>query len=262
MNKIPLILLAAIFAASIARGQEKSSTDSLQNVDSVLVDDLSSNNAIFEFNNLRASFEDGLLNVKTSTDSSIYSRAFNDPVLYAQDLNADSADEFIVVDYQQNGKNYVYNMYIYKIFDEFSLVDSLYSGLVEPYFEINSELNKTILVAGDPEFDFLNNPDSDETYSPMRCYAFEDDFIVSVDDELYDIYIKNNDEIISFLDEFYQTNGKIPANTEKVKAAIAEVYINYLSAQEKALAQKFIDSYYFSADKESFIIQLNKLNEE
>ncbi|MDP4114883.1 MAG: hypothetical protein Q8903_02045 [Bacteroidota bacterium] len=263
MYKILLTIFVVVIGFSFANAQVFTPKDSLSiSSDSLSGDEEFDNDSVFEFDNYKATITDGLLSVSDLQDNVVYSRAFNDPVIYTEDIDADSSDEFIIVDYQQKGTEFLYSMYVYKISEDVKLADSLFSGLVEPYLVDDEELGGIMIVAGQPEYDYLNNTDTEDLYSPIRCYVFENEELFDVDDELYDIFIDTNDELTATLDEFYKKNDSDCKSTEKIKAAIAEIYINYLSAQEKSLAQKFIDSYYFCNDKEKFVEKLNKLNEE
>lgn len=263
MYRILLTIFAVLIGFSFCKANTMFPKDSLSVVsDSLTDEEVVDDDSVFEFENYKAVLTDGVLTISDLQGSRVYTREFNDPVIYTEDLDADSSDEFLVVDYQQKGSQFLYNMYVYKIDEEVTLADSISSGMIEPYLVEDEELGSIVIVAGQPDYDYLNIPDSEEIYSPLQCYVFENGELFDVNDELYDIFIDANDDITSSLDDFYRKNNPSCDSTKKVKAAIAEVYINYLSAQEKSLAQKFVDSYYFCSDKAKFLEELNKLNEE
>jgi hypothetical protein len=263
MYRLLLTIFAILIGFSFCKANTLFPKDSVSTVsDSLSDEDVIDDDSVFEFESYKAVLTNGILTISDLQGVTVYTREFNDPVVYTEDIDADSSDEFLVVDYQQKGSQFLYDMYVYKIDDEVKLADSISSGMIEPYLVEDEEMGSIIVVAGQPEFDYLNLPDSEDIYSPLQCYVFENGEFFDVNDELYDIFIDTNDDITAALDDFYRKNNPTCDSSKKMKAAIAEVYVNYLSAQEKSLAQKFIDSYYFCSDKAKFIDELNKLNEE
>jgi hypothetical protein len=121
----------------------------------------------------------------------------------------------------------------------------------------SEEINQMVLLAGYPELDSVNRAsDLDTVFSPINCFAFEGEKIYSVNEELYELFIIENDALISLIQQQIKRDCN---GSKKMLPAIISVYINYLNASEKSLADKFLNEYYFCKDKQKIQTFLREL---
>lgn len=66
------------------------------------------------------------------------------------------------------------------------------------------------------------------------------------------MYINENEDIIDYLDNYFQSNENDCTNSRQVLGAIAAGYANYINAGEESSADKFLSTYYFCLDKDLF----------
>ena len=71
-----------------------------------------------------------------------------------------------------------------------------------------------------------------------------------VNDEVYNVFINENESIINYLDDYLNDNSKNCKTSITVKAAIAAAYANYINAGEKSVASQFLKNYYLCEDLE------------
>jgi hypothetical protein len=219
---------------------------------------------LYSQNDLSTSYkiaiQDSKLCVKDQANNIVYERLFYSPVGKFVDFNHDGLDEYFVKDAKVDGAYTYYTAYVFSQKDSFCLVDSVYSGLTEPSVIVSDEVNTTVLVTGQPELDSLNilyNPDN--LYTSFNCFKFEKEKFYNANDEFYDIFVNENDLLISYIEKEYNKNSKQCAKTKMLKPAIAAVYLNLLKASEVVMAKQFINNYYFCEDKEEFIKFLKDL---
>ncbi len=216
---------------------------------------------VFHYDTFSVKLVNTKLNEYDRNNKIIYTRDFNSPQDFAVDLDGDGIDELLVNDsYTDSGKTY-YTLYIFNTVDSLYLADSIFSGLIEPYETKSDEAKGTIIVSGNPCIDSLNN-DSDNIFLPVNCWKYDNGQLFLINDDLYKIFITENDNIIDYLDNFYLSNKKDCSSTRKIKAAIASGYINYFHSGDKILARQFIREYYLCNDAESFEQNLNKILKE
>ena len=189
----------------------------------------------------------------------VFESSFNNPNGNVTDLDNDGYTEFILNDYLiRDGRKYYYT-YLYNTIDSFYLIDSIYSGLKQPYLIYSDELSEEILVTGTPDTDTLNTTQSFKIFSPLICWGFTDNQFGIVNDKLYDIFIDENNNNIDYIDSLYRKYGKNCSTTIMLRAAIAAVFINYIYADESTVADKTFNKYYNCEDKEKFKEAIKKL---
>ncbi|MGE5436824.1 MAG: hypothetical protein ACM3O3_06315 [Syntrophothermus sp.] len=215
----------------------------------------------FTFDDYNISVTNGILSVEDSAAGLTFTKKFSNPVVDVIDLDDDGVNEILIKDFTvQNSKNN-YSIYVCKDLENgFAISDSIESGSVEPY-SISSDSMEYVLVTGNPKFDKYNE-NNEEVYSPINCWKYEGNQLVLINDEFYDIFINENENIINYLDEYFDVNKKDCNSSKAVLAAIVSAYINYLNAEEHTLALQIIQNYYFCTDKDNFKKQLDILNEE
>ncbi|MCX6149295.1 MAG: hypothetical protein NTX22_02080 [Ignavibacteriales bacterium] len=189
----------------------------------------------------------------------VFEKIFSHPKGFVVDMDNDGAVEFLVNDFTiRQGKSF-YSTFLYNTVDTFYLIDSIYSGLKEPYYSFSDELNEVILITGSPDFDSLNTSEMETIYSPLVCWGFVGFELAIVNDQLYDFFIAENEKYIDFIDQFYKSKGTGCNSTSLLKSVIAALFVNYIYADEKAVAEKSIQQYYNCDDREKFKEAIKKL---
>ncbi len=189
----------------------------------------------------------------------VYQKNFIHPTGYVTDLDNDGNVEFLVNDCRESeGKNY-YSVFIYNTIDSFYLIDSILSGLKEPYYTFSDEVNEVILITGSPDFDVYNSDEIETIFSPLVCWGFQGNEFGLVNDQLYDIFINENEKYIDFIEAQYKNKGKNCSTANLLRGVIASVYINYCYADEKAVADKSFDEFFVCDNKTLFKEEIKKL---
>jgi len=216
---------------------------------------------LFRYDNFSVKIVGSNLNEFDKNNKVIFTKHFNAPQDFTMDLDADGIDELLVSDsFVDSGKTY-YTLYIFNTVDSLYLADSIFSGLVEPYETKSDEAGGTIIVSGNPYLDSLNI-DYDNIFLPINCWKYENGQLYLINDDLYKIFVKENENIIDFLDNFYENKKPDCNSTNLVKAAVSAGYINYFHSGDKILARQFIREYYHCDDANSFEQNLNKILQE
>ena len=205
----------------------------------------------YDFNSFSVKIENNILQAYDNNNKVILEKKFNDPRDFTTDLDGDSVDEYLVIDITRQNNGNFFTLYIFSTIDSFYVADSIPSGFFEPYQATSEEAGGTIIVSGNPNFDSLNAGDGDD-YVPINCWKYDNGEIFSVNDEVYNIFLTENDTLLDLIDSYFGNSGDSCATTKKMKAAIAAAYANYLSAGDKILAAKFLKKYYLCPDQENF----------
>ena len=192
-------------------------------------------------------FQGNLLQAFDNNNQIFYQKKFNNPEPYTADLNDDDADEYLVLDSTVNNNVPWYILYIYNTKDKFSLIDSIISGSTEPYETTSGDLGGTVIVA-EIDFEQFNNG-TENYFIPINCWRYEDSAIFLVNDEVYNVFINENESIMNYLMIILTIIQKI-AGHQMIKAPIAAAYANYMNAGEKSVASQFLKSYYLCEDIE------------
>lgn len=200
--------------------------------------------------NYSTKIENTVLKVFDLSGKQVLAKKFNDPLSFSSDLDGDGVNEIIVDDNYTVGSGVCYTMYIYNCIDEFKLADSIVSGLRAPYVS-NSEEIGPVIISGNPKFDSLNK-DTADVFVPISCWKYEDGEVFNINDEVYNLFIGENEDTIDYLDSYFESEGKNCRSSKAAEAAIASTYVNYLNAGEKALAEHFLERYYFCHDVSDF----------
>lgn len=208
-------------------------------------------------NNFSISLETKTLVVKDESDRIILQSSFYNPVSYVTDLDGDSSDEFLIIDSAAVPPRGEYLLYIYNTIDSFYLADSINSGSVEPYYTMSEELNEVVIVTGDNAFSYIDK--GSEAVLPLNCWKYESGELYDINDEVYDLFISENEALIEVLDDHFDANGRDCTSTGKVKGTIAAVYSNYMNAGEQSIASQFLNNYYLCPDLEQFRGELDEL---
>lgn len=218
-------------------------------------------NEIHTFDLFTTQINNDLLLVRNLDSTIIYQKKFNDPTDLAADLDGDGVNEYLVTDaVEENGSSY-FTVFIYNTIDTFYLADSIFSGLIEPYLSESEDVNGTVVVTGNPNFDTLNH-DTTQIFIPVNCWKYSDGGVSLVNNRVYDVFISENDDIVDFVDKYYKSNPKSCSSTKNILAAIASVYSNYMNASENAIAAQFMDNYYFCSNVDQFKTKVINLMKE
>lgn len=189
----------------------------------------------------------------------IMETTFNNPNGFLIDLDEDGSEELLINDFIVDRNHLLYTLYLFSPVDSFMLVDSIYSGLIEPYYVFSDEIDSYMVITGSPDFDEFAQADTEYIYSPLVCWSYSDEGLTIINEQLYDTFIQENDKIISFLDQEYISNGKSCETTTELKQAIATVYANFYHAGEKTNAESFLRNYYLCNDITEFKNKLKEL---
>lgn len=192
-------------------------------------------------------------------NKTVYERQFQDPYAYTLDIDGDGASELLINDDTQTDGQDNYTLYVYNTVGSFYLIDSIYSGLKEPYSFFSDEINSVVLVTGSPDFDSLNVAGQDEVFSPLVCWSFVDSSLNIVNDQLYNVFLQENEANMNYMDSFFKERGRNCESSRLLKAVIASAYANYIYADEYALADKVLEEYYLCEDLKQFKEQISKL---
>ncbi|MEI7811173.1 MAG: hypothetical protein WCJ01_01975 [Ignavibacteria bacterium] len=213
--------------------------------------DIFAQDTTFTIENYRIDLRQFTLTV-SNVNSKVYDKTFFSPMGYSLDMNNDGIEELIISDYQQIAGFEYYTIYVFNTSGSFYQTDSIYSGLKEPYFIYQDEIEALVLVTGSPDFDSMNSTGLETAFSPLTCWCFDDSSLAIVNDRLYDIFLEENTNNIAVLKLFYEEQGKDCRITEIMKPVIASIYINYIRADETAMAERTISQYYYCDDREKF----------
>jgi len=203
-------------------------------------------------NKFETKVEANKFSVLTTSGEAIFEKVFNDPAGLVVNLRDGSDVEYLIRDKKIENGIPKYFAYIYCITDSFYRIDSLYSGVYEPVPFYSNELERTLLLVGNPDFDSLYSPYEQEHFSSLNCLLYDEGNLYNVNDQVYDIFLQENEAIISYIESSWSGTGKDCSATTDIKSAVAAAYLNYLNAGEKVLAHQFLNDYYLCPDKESF----------
>lgn len=180
------------------------------------------------------------------------------PSLDYNDFDDDGMNEVLIIGQQKFHNITRYFVLIYKVDQYINLIDSIMSGVQKPELIFSNEAEQVVLAVGYSEFDTFNF-NSKSNYSPIRLLNYDgEQFFVDFED-FFDILLKENDEIFAQLDDDFSNNGLNCSTTSLNKAAIGALYINYLNAGEKAMAEHVLDSFYFCNDRLEFTTILKNI---
>jgi len=189
----------------------------------------------------------------------VFQRDFIHPTGYVIDLDNDGNVEFLVNDYRETEGQSYYSVFIYNTVDSFYLIDSILSGMKEPYYTFSDEINEIILITGSPDFDDYNSTEIETIFSPLICWGFQGNEFGLINDRLYEIFINENEKYIDFVEAQFKAKGKDCNTANLLRGVIAAIYINYYLADEKAAAEKSFDEFYRCENKEKFKEEIKKL---
>ncbi len=201
--------------------------------------------------NYRIKIDNSLVTAFDLNGKPVYNKKFNFPQSFSSDLDGDGINEVLVEDTYRKGINTYYILYIFNTIDTFSLADSVVSGLRAPYVTGSEDAGGTIIVTGNPKFDSFNK-DTSDIFVPVNCWMFENGELFNVNDEVYNLFIRESEGIMDFIDSYPESDAKNCSSSKILEAAIASGYVNYLNAGEKILAEQFIKKYYKCPDLNEF----------
>ena len=186
------------------------------------------------------------------SDSTLfYQKKFSAPMIFPVDLDSDNVNEIVAIDYRVIGGKKDYTLYIYNTLDSLYLADSVNSGSTKPFRTYSEDLNTILFATGNAAFDSLNTVDT-LSHLPINFWKFEDGALYLANASVYELYLKENDNIIDQIEKYYLRKRKTCESTRNVKGAIASGFINYYNAGEKTLASQFLKNYYLCDDIDNF----------
>lgn len=212
------------------------------------------------FESFKVKLENKSLLVLDSLNQIVFTKTFHNPVLTLSDLNKDGVDEIIVIDSASAYEQPDYFLFVYSFDEDIILIDSVYSGVTQPFETEFEEFDGTVIVTGDSRYNIFNQPDK-QFYLPLRCLAFGGSKMVLVNDILYDIFIEENEIILANIIDYINTNGKNCSSSEALLPMIISAYVNYMSAGENSAALQLLNNFYYCENKDELINTIQSLNE-
>jgi hypothetical protein len=210
----------------------------------------------YEYAPFSIRFEQGVMEVKNG-DAVLYTHSFRNPSENGVDLDGDGIDEFLVIDQMEEDGRRQFILFIFNITESFFLVDSISSGSIEPYIIYSEEVEDYILISGNSSFmQFTGN---NAEHLPVNCYKYETGEVFLVNDEIYDVFISENDELLEIIDKYFEMNARNCTSSLDIIPALSAAYANYINAGEPTLASHLITNYYYCDDKERFIKKIDDL---
>src|SRR5690606_15043574 len=188
------------------------------------------------FDLFSAAVENSSLIIKNNSGKIIFTRNFSNPQISPVDFDDDGINELLIQDSSSVNNKPVYKLYFCNTVDSFYIADSINSGFYQPLILFSEEIGSMIVVTGNPLFEKYSSEDF--LFLPAVCSKYEDGVLFPVNDEVYEIYLNENDIILNFLDEYFSSNINNCNSTQNIKGAIASVYINYLNAGEISVASQ------------------------
>jgi hypothetical protein len=221
-------------------------------------DSTASDSAIVEFDFFTVQLKNNILLVTAPDGSEISSRKFNDPIFTTADLDSDEVEEYVLIDYNTIDEKKDFTIYIYNTVDTFYCVDSIRSGFYEPYVYFSNEVKSNVIITGIPGFNQFNVGKTD-IFLPINIWKYGEDGIVLINDQIYDLYKSENESVIDYLDDYFNSNIKNCSSSEQVLNVIAAGYTNLKNAGELSVANQFLLKYYLCPDIDSFKKKIEKL---
>jgi hypothetical protein len=218
------------------------------------------NQTVSQAGSFSVKIETNLLNVFNGAGKNVFTRKFIHPSGIASDLDLDGIDELIVIDsiFSVTGEA-LYKIFFFNTLDTFYLIDSINSGKMYPYFQINSETDEVIIVTGNSDFDKYNtNPEF--FFSPVNCWKFENSEVFLNNEEMFEFFIAENEGLIEFIED-YNWQADSCASSKEILGAVASVYVNFINAGEKVKAAQFLKKYYRCSDFNQLKKEFQKLLE-
>ncbi|MDR3609823.1 MAG: hypothetical protein P4L27_04625 [Ignavibacteriaceae bacterium] len=211
-----------------------------------------------EYDLFTVKLDNNLLQVFSNDSTELFNQKFQNPVFTTADLDSDQVDEYIIIDYKILDQKKDYTIYVYNTIDTFYCVDSIKSGFYEPYVYYSEEVRSNVIIAGVPSFNELNIGKTDISL-PFNVWKYGDYGIVNINDQIYDLFQSENEGVIDFLDDFFDSNPKNCTSSMMVNNVIAAGYSNYKHAGELSVANQFLLKYYLCTDIDTFKKNIDKL---
>jgi hypothetical protein len=215
----------------------------------------------FIINSYEVKLENSYLIISAPDGKEIYRRAFLTPSIWLSDLDNDGVQEIVLIDSEPESGKSSYKIFIYSLFNSVKLIDSISSGYMQPYDIISDELQQTIIITGNPSFNQFNL-DSELIFLPLNLWRYENFELYLVNSELYDVFITENESIISFLDDMLHIKKWNCESSLEVLNAIIAAYVNYLNAEEYSIASQLLQKYYVCEDIGKLKNKIDKLIKE
>lgn len=213
----------------------------------------------YKFDNFSISVKNNIVLAKSQTGETLYSRNFGNVKEFMADMDGDSIPEFCLIGNKIDGGNSTYNLYVFNTVDTFFLADSLESLNTEPYLVFSEELEKDVIVVGNPDILKISGIRKDSSIVPLDCYEFDGNTFNLANNEMYDFFMQTNEELLDSLDDFYASHPMDCQNAKEIKLLLASIYLNYLNANEDSMALHFLNKYYFCDDVTEFKTKLTEL---
>jgi hypothetical protein len=222
-------------------------------------DSTSVDSTIVEYDLFSVKLKDNSLRVFLNQGSLLFTKEFQNPVFTTADLDSDAVEEYILIDYKNLDNKKDYTIYIYNTIDTFYCIDSIRSGFFEPYVFYSDEVKSNIIITGISGFNELNIGKTDNITVPLNFWRYRDNEITLINDEIYDLFMSENEAVVDYLDEYFNSNIKNCNSSQQVNNLIAAGYINYKNAGDISVANQFLLKYYLCPNIKDFKTKIEKL---
>jgi hypothetical protein len=173
------------------------------------------------------------------------------------DLDLDGNSELIIIE-NDSLKNSGNIIYLFNTLDEFFLIDSIPAGITEPLVISPDEIPYPVILCGNPDFEIFFSENS-ENYEPINLWKFEQGELYLANEDVYDIYISENENLLGYLTAELEDKPPDCANVKPLLSAISAAYANFVNAGETSSAAQFLTKYYPCDDIETFKKTLDEL---
>ncbi len=198
------------------------------------------------------SLENNQLKAVNDVGEIIFEKGFHIPSIYTADLDLDGIEELMINDARLNDSTFYFTLYIFSGSDSFTLIDSIYSGVVEPYIYSSEDVEYSFLVTGNTQFEPVNNPECIESFLPLYCWMFNGNKMVFINDEVYEVFLIDIERLLNVIDINYHNIVNTCSGSKLLQGLLASIYANYIYAYELSNAEIFLKKYYHCDDIKTF----------
>jgi len=215
----------------------------------------------YSFGSFTIRLENKSLIALDSLNQIVFTKSCLNPTLTLTDLDRDGTDEMILIDSTSTFDQPDYHLFIYGFGNNIFLIDSVYSGVIQPFETEFAELDGTVLITGDARFNIFNQADK-QYYLPIKCSMYDGLKMVLVNDILYDIFMEENEIILGSINDYINVNGKNCNSAEALLPEIVAAFVNYSNAGENSSASQLINNFYYCENKDELINKINTILEK
>lgn len=212
-------------------------------------------------NNKHLSVQGNVFSVTDKSGEVIYNKFFKSVSnSFFLDFNADGNYELYIETEEKMNDETFYTCYFFNVSDSVFLIDSIASGVTKPYHEFSNELNSLYLVTGDSFIDSVITLTKNKLLiTPKIFWLYDGNEFFSIEEEMYDNYMAENEDIITMLNDFRNVIKDDCQIARSYRGLLITVFMNYIFAKENVLAHKFVENYYRCSEFKEIIKNLSEI---